>query len=135
MEDWQNAAGPMVTRALEIREAQFGGPPADHALALELKADSLGRGNVVASAGAPFWDRATAIRAELVKEAERGRSSSADSAPDAQAAGQTVESLRAGMTAPTVIRKIDPAYSETARHAKIACSVMFRVVVNTQGSA
>ena len=47
----------------------------------------------------------------------------------------TAYSLGRGITAPSVLNKVDPEYSEEARKAKYSGSVMLSIVVNTDGRA
>ncbi len=49
--------------------------------------------------------------------------------------GGGVYSVGNGITAPSVISKVDPEYSEEARKAKYSGSVMLSIVVNTEGKA
>ena len=49
--------------------------------------------------------------------------------------GGGVYSVGNGTTAPSVISKVDPEYSEEARKAKYSGSVMLSIVVNTDGKA
>jgi TonB family protein len=49
--------------------------------------------------------------------------------------GGGVYSVGNGTTAPTIISKVDPEYSEEARKAKYSGSVMLSIVVNTDGKA
>jgi hypothetical protein len=61
---WQTEAAPLAHRALEIRESHSDTSPDDLALALELAADTNESGRE--GGGAPFWRRATAIRADNI---------------------------------------------------------------------
>ncbi len=47
----------------------------------------------------------------------------------------TAYSLGRGITAPSVLSKVDPEYSEEARKAKYSGAVMLSIVVNTDGHA
>ncbi len=49
--------------------------------------------------------------------------------------GGGVYAVGNGTTAPTVLSKVDPEYSEEARKAKYSGSVMLSIVVNTDGKA
>jgi TonB family protein len=49
--------------------------------------------------------------------------------------GGGVYSVGNGTTAPSVISKVDPEYSEEARKAKYSGSVMLSIIVNTDGKA
>jgi periplasmic protein TonB len=49
--------------------------------------------------------------------------------------GGGVYSVGNGTTAPTVISRVDPEYSEEARKAKYSGSVMLAIIVNTDGKA
>jgi TonB family protein len=55
--------------------------------------------------------------------------------PQARAADEKVYRIADGISAPSLISKVDPEYTEEARAAKIAGSVLLSVVVGTDGVA
>ncbi len=116
---WRTNAAPLVQRALQIREAHADTKLSDLALALELQADVLGR----ADAGAPYWKRAAEIRAGIVAAVLPEQSL------------MTGPALKIGgeVSAPVLIHKVEPEYSETAREAKYQGSPRLSIVVDAKG--
>lgn len=125
-ESWRSDAAPIVKRALEIYEANSDTKPEDLALALELEADVLGRSD----AGAPFWARATKIRAERVATLHFA-SPTANSA-DASA-GDTTERIGRDVSPPSLLAKQEPSYTEMARLMRYSGTALFSVVIDKEG--
>jgi TonB family protein len=78
---------------------------------------------------------ATLIRTAMVFAAAITGIALLNGNPQARAADEKVYRISDGITAPRVIYKIDPEYTEEARAAKIAGSVLLSVVVGTDGLA
>jgi TonB family protein len=125
---WKAEAQPATARAVAICERSCEPDSADLALALELNADAMGR----TAAGAPFWDRATGIRAHRVSLV---RAAAAATTHPVQETG-TVEDdkLKPGVSAPTLIAKHEPMYTETARLMHIQGSALLSVIIDAQGT-
>lgn len=127
-EQWRTEAAPLIKRAMEICEANCNAKPGDLALALELQADVLGRTNE----GAPFWDRAMKIRAQRVTE--MNAASSAQSVDPLNALlGPPPKRVGRDMSAPSVLSKKEPDYTEPARLSRYSGSALFTVIIDAQG--
>lgn len=118
VESWRTEAAPFVKRALEICEANSNINPEDLALALELQADVLGR----KEDGAPFWERATKIRAQRIAAAYS--TAPVPGAPDR---------IGRDVSAPSILAKREPDYTASARLMRYSGSVLLSVIVNEQG--
>ncbi len=119
---------PLTKRALEIREANPDTKTEDLALALELQADVLGR----SSDGAPFWIRATAIRAQRVAAIQAA--ASVEQTPSASLDnGAPPQRIGGDVSAPVVIAKREPAYTEPARLAHYSGSARLAIVIDANG--
>lgn len=128
IEQWRIEAAPVVKRAMEICEANCDGKPEDRALALELQADLLGRTNE----GAPFWDRAREIRAQRVAEMNAAPSiQSID--PLSPLLGPPPERIGGDVSAPSILSKREPEYTETARLSHYSGTAVFRVIIDAHG--
>ena len=121
---WTMAATPVVKRALDICEANSNIKPEDLALALELQADLLGR----KEEGAPFWDRATKIRADRI--------AAAYAAPQVLVAASGINApdrISGDVSQPEVLTKREPEYTENARLMRYNGVAQFSVIINNQG--
>lgn len=122
--DQQNkpsAAAPLYLRAISILENPALALPADLATALELYAAHLSNNGRIDEA-TKYIDRARPIRARRVRE----MLARSDDAPAARAIGKDV-------TAPVVIYKLEPAYSELARLAKYQGGVLMKIEIGVDG--
>lgn len=122
--DQQNkpsAAEPLYLRAIAILEAPALALPADLATALELYAAHLttqGRG----ADAAKLLDRARPIRARRVREM--------GARPETTA---PVRSIGPDVSAPVVLLKVEPAYSDIAKLAKHQGGVLMQIQIGTDG--
>jgi TonB family protein len=120
-ERWKSEVSPLVEDALRICEKHPDLDSAILALALEIKADLLGR----TGAGAPIWLRAQRIRAARIAAVRPERS-------------QTLLALSSNSKGhaipPTIDVKLEPAYPDAARHAGLECSgIMIAIIIDTTG--
>jgi TonB family protein len=128
LEQWRSEAAPLVKRAMEICEANCDAKPEDRALALELQADLLGRTNE----GAPFWDRAMKIRAQRVAEMNAAPASPFVD-PLSPLPGPPPERIGGDVSAPSVLSKREPEYTEAARLSHYSGTGLFSVIIDAQG--
>lgn len=128
LEQWRTEAAPVVKRAIEICEANCNAKPEDLALALELQADILGRTNE----GAPFWDRAMKIRAQRVAEIS---AAPPDQSIDPLNAllGPPPKRVGGDVSAPSILSKKEPDYTETAQLSHYSGTALFTVIIDAQG--
>jgi TonB family protein len=119
---WQTEAAPLAHRALEIRESHSDTSPDDLALALELAADTTESGRE--GGGAPFWRRATAVRADNI---------AAIQPREAKAESGTVERVGAQIAQPQLISKVEASYTDLARLGGIQGTSGISFVVDTNG--
>lgn len=123
---WRRDAAPAAKRALEICDANKAIKGEDAALAFELEADILGRNE----AGAPFWARATKIRAERVAHLQ-------DLPPlgptSEDTTTQPVEQIGGDVSQPRPMFKREPEYSQTARLMHYNGSVLFSLIIDQHG--
>lgn len=126
LELWRSEAAPVVKRALAICEANGDAKPEDLALGLELQADVLGR----KEDGAPFWDRATKIRAQRVAGIHATVSSQ-----EASVASDGVRPERIGgaVSRPVPVTKRPPDYTDTALLTHYEGSALFSVIIDEHG--
>jgi hypothetical protein len=120
---WRTQAAPVTQRAVALCEANPSARAADLALALELQADILGR----KQEGAPFWDRATKIRAHLVSGIE-----DIPRPPAAAPPGAVIERIEPGVAAPVPLVKREPQYSEPARLMRYQGSALFSLIIDAK---
>jgi TonB family protein len=116
------AAEPLHLRSIAILEAPSLALPADLATALELYAAHLttaGRG----ADASKLLERARPIRARRVRE----MAPRAEDAPAARPIGKDV-------SAPVVLYKLEPAYSDIAKLAKYQGGVLMKIEIGTDGN-
>lgn len=116
-----SAAAPLHQRAIAILETPALALPADLATALELYAAHLSN-NGRADEAPKLLDRARPIRARRVRE----MLARSEDVPAARAIGKDV-------TAPVVIYKLEPAYSDLARLAKYQGGVLMKIEIGIDG--
>jgi TonB family protein len=128
LESWRVDAQPVTQRAVAICERSCQPDSTILALALELNADALGR----IAAGAPFWERATKIRAQRVSHTAPAAAASTPAVeePGALPAGIVAR----GTTAPQLIAKQEPVYSQAARLMHTNGSVLLSVLIDAHGT-
>jgi hypothetical protein len=119
---WQTEAAPLAHRALRIRESHSDTSPDDLALALELVADTYETGRE--GAGASFWRRATAIRADNVAAIEPR---------EAKSQNTPLEKVGRQVTLPQLISKVEASYTDLARLGGIQGTSGISFVVDTNG--
>lgn len=117
-----SAAEPLYQRAIAILEAPALALPVDLATALELYAAHLSNNGRVDEAP-KLLDRARPIRARRVRE----MIARPEDAPAARAIGKDV-------TAPVVVYKVEPAYSDIARLAKYQGGVLMKIEIGPDGN-
>jgi TonB family protein len=78
----------------------------------------------------PLEARAQEIRKEHIAQLMTRRP-----AAERQAFASSVYRVGGGVTAPSVVQKLEPSYSEEARAAKLSGTVLVRVVIGTDGKA
>lgn len=119
------AAEPLYQRAITILEAPVLALPADLATALELYAafqSTQGR----TAESEQLRERARPIRARLVREmASRG---------EAAASAVPAQPISKAMSAPVVLFKMEPAYSDPGRLAKLQGGVLLKVEIGAGGN-
>lgn len=120
-QDKKSAAEPLYLRAINILEAPTLALPSDLATALELYAAHL-IGLSRASEAEEFLERARPIRARRVRE----MSPSPEAAPAARPIGKDV-------TAPVLLFKLEPAYSDIARLARYQGGVLMKIEIGVDG--
>ena len=128
LEQWRSEAGPVVKRAMEICEGNCSAKPEDRALALELQADLFGR----TKEGAPFWERAMKIRAERVAEMNAPPPSQSID-PLSPFLGPPPQRIGGDVSAPSVLSKREPDYTEAARLSHYSGAGLFSVIIDAQG--
>jgi len=124
---WRRDAAPFARRAVEICDASQHVQPEYEALALELEADVLGRD----AEGAPFWARATKIRAERV--AHLASFPPPEQLPPDQETQPSPTPSPAITQRPRLIAKREPEYTETARLMRYSGSALFSIIIDQHG--
>jgi TonB family protein len=113
---------PLYRKALSVYDRSII-PPAPDVLALTLELDAAALNAIGEVQDAtPLSERAAVIRAGRVREMQEG-------APKISAAYKPGE----GISAPTVISKVDPEYTPQARFLRLQGTVMLRLVVDELG--
>ncbi len=113
---------PLYRKALALYDRSVSPPdPAQLALTLELEAAALNNIGEVQEA-TPLSERALAIRKDLVREMQAG-------SPRAGAAYR----IGNGISAPSLVSKNEPEYTDVARLIKCQGTVMLHIVIDGQG--
>ena len=120
--NWRRKADPATAKTLAIREKQTDASPEDLALALELRADALGR----QASGQERWARAEKIRqgrvAQIVDQ-------------EFALPASTAEKVGGEVKPPGVIQKTDPRYTGPAQAGKVQGMVLLSAVIGEDGVA
>jgi TonB family protein len=79
--------------------------------------------------------KAAVLKKQELIEAERKRQADAEAVVHQEAQHGEAYQVGGGITAPTLLRKVDPEYAEPARKAKLEGSVTLKAIVDAEGNA